>query len=468
MQGMSLKSRLGRLRQRSALMPASSSPVDSDTVDSDTVDSNPTDQDQLGSAQSVPSQQPESLDDPGKKEGREQGLAERLARLRPHQPLPAARHGDEQTLADALGAEQVAPGLLRLHQRLDATRQHGRFAPAQAAAGASDQLSELTDLAPGPPESWCFLDTETSGLAGGTGTWVFLFGAARFSSRPGEGVLELEQYLLTRLDAEALMLEQIAASLADTSQLVSYNGKSFDVPLLATRCRLAGMGGSPTIRNLGRRLESLAHLDLLHPVRRAYARRWPDCRLATVEARLLAFDRGHDLPGSEAPAAWLDWLRQGDLTRLPGVVEHNRKDLLSLAALIPALASAYRQPLRHGADSAGVAAHWIKRGEVEQALALLESCVHGQSAEPEAIWLLAHLHRRARNWPRAVQLWETLARDNHPDALEALAKFHEHIAHDPHRALGYATRLPAHPAREHRCQRLRMKLEPTREIMRRL
>jgi uncharacterized protein YprB with RNaseH-like and TPR domain len=401
-------------------------------------------------------------------EMRQPGLAERLARLRPHQPLPVARHGDEQALADALGAEQVAPGLLRLYQRLDATRQHGRFAPAQAAAGASDQLRELTDLTPGPPETWCFLDTETSGLAGGTGTWVFLFGAARLSSGPGEGgvpelTLELTQYLLTRLDAEALMLEQMAAFLADVGLLVSYNGKSFDVPLLATRCRLAASGGPPAIRDLGRRLEHLAHLDLLHPVRRAYARRWPDCRLATVEARLLAFDRGQDLPGSEAPAAWLDWLRHGDLTRLPAVVEHNRKDLLSVAALVPALVGVYRQPLRYGADSAGVAAHWLKRGDIVQARTLLESCVDASSQDLEAIRLLAHLHRRARDWPRAVQLWETLARDNHPDALEALAKFHEHIARDPRRALGYASRLSASPASQHRCQRLRMKVKAANE-----
>ncbi|WP_328987711.1 ribonuclease H-like domain-containing protein [Thiorhodovibrio winogradskyi] len=467
---MSLKSRLDRLRQQSAPMSAPSMPVDSHPVAADLLDSNPIAPDQLGLAHDIASQQPQSSGSPANTDRREPGLAERIARLRPRALQPPMRRGDERALADILGAEQLAPGLLRLSQQLDATRPHGRFAPALAAGGASDPLSDLTDLAPGPPETWCFLDTETSGLAGGTGTWVFLFGAARLSSGPGESgpdvTLELEQYLLTRLDAEALMLERIAASLADATLMVSYNGKSFDIPLLVTRCRLAAMGGPPSIRDLGQQLEHLAHLDLLHPVRRAYARCWPDCRLASVESRLLAFDRGQDLPGSEAPAAWLDWLRHGDLTQLPAVVEHNRKDLLSVAALMPALASVYRQPLSHGADSASVAAHWIKRGKMELARALLESSVNGQAAEPEAIRLLAQLHRRDRNWPRAVELWERLARDNQPDALEALAKFHEHIARDPHRALDYASRLPADPASEHRRQRLRTKVKAASESQR--
>lgn len=469
MQGMSLKSRLDRLRQQSAPMPAPSAPMDAHSVDAAVLQSTATDQARRESADKIVSQQPQSSGHPPNPDRREPGLAERIARLRPQQPSPAARRGDEQALAATLGAEQLAPGLLRLHQRLDATQLHGRFAPAQAAADASDLLTgltgltALTDQAPGPPATWCFLDTETSGLAGGTGTWVFLFGAARFVTGAGAGIpeqkLELEQYLLTRLDAEALMLERIAASLADATLLVSYNGKAFDIPLLVTRCRLAAMGGPPAVRELGQRLERLAHLDLLHPVRRAYARRWPDCRLASVETRLLAFDRGQDLPGSEAPAAWLDWLRHGDLTRLPAVVEHNRKDLLSVAALIPALASVYRQPHQHGADSAGVAAHWVKRGAIDQARALLESCVNGHADETEAIRLLAHLHRRDRNWPRAVELWKLLARDDHPDALEALAKFHEHIARDPRRALDYASRLPAGLASDHRRQRLRMKVK---------
>ncbi|EIC21067.1 ribonuclease H-like domain-containing protein [Thiorhodovibrio frisius] len=463
---MSLKSRLDRLRQQPAPMPAPSTPVDPHPVEAESLDSNPIASDPLGLAHGVLSPQPQSSGGSANADRGEPGLAERIARLRPHVLQPSMRQGDERALAEILGAAQVAPGLLFLQQQLDATRPHGRFAPAQA-VGAANPLGELTDLAPAPPETWCFLDTETSGLAGGTGTWVFLFGAARFVSEPGEGgpplTLELEQYLLTRLDAEALMLEHMANSLADASLLVSYNGKSFDIPLLLTRCRLAAMGGPPAIGDLAQRLEQLAHLDLLHPVRRAFAKRWPDCRLASVESRLLAFNRGQDLPGSEAPAAWLDWLRHGDLTRLPAVVEHNRKDLLSVAALMPALVSVYRQPLRHGADSASVAAHWIKRGDIEQARALLESSVNGQAAEPEAIRLLAQLHRRDRNWPRAVELWEMLARDNHPGALEALAKFHEHIARDPQRALGYASRLPADPVSEHRRQRLRIKLKTPSE-----
>ncbi|MBK1648602.1 hypothetical protein CKO36_08350 [Rhabdochromatium marinum] len=259
------------------------------------------------------------------------------------------------------------------------------------------------------------------------------------------------------------MLEHIAESLVATTQLISYNGKSFDLSLLVTRCRLAALEGAVAIPALAKQLEALPHLDLLHAVRRAFARCWPDCRLSTVEQRLLAFDRGQDLPGCEAPAAWLDWLWQGNPRRLPDVVEHNRKDLLSLVALIPALSAVYREPLAYGADSLALARYWCKRGRDQQARELLESRLAGNHAashrESEAMWFLAHLYRRAQDWPRAVSLWEMLARDQHPGALEALAKFHEHRQRDPLQALEYARRLPNHPAREHRCQRLLAKLK---------
>lgn len=378
-------------------------------------------------------------------------LAERLSRLRPQVTRAEAKKIDEPALAAMLGAERLVPGLLGLRWECDAEQCHGRFVPGQAAR----HIDALSAAASGPPETWCFVDTETSGLSGGTGTWVFLFGAAWLR---GDRLM-VEQFLLTRLDAEPMLLERIGTALAEATLLVTYNGKSFDVPLLGTRCRLAAGTDPPEVRSLAARIESLDHLDLLHPVRRAFARRWPDCRLGTVEARLLDFHRAADLPGSEAPAVWLDWLRRGDAARLPDVIEHNRNDLLSLTALIPALASVYREPLAYGADCHGVAQHWQRRGQHARARALLESSIQDAGGGSDAIWLLAWLYRRERDWPRACGLWERLAAEGHQGALEALAKFHEHLGRNPKRALDYAARLPPGPAREHRCRRLRGKIQ---------
>ncbi len=171
----------------------------------------------------------------------------------------------------------------------------------------------------------CF-DTETTGLAGGTGTRAFMIGAADWH----EGRLRLRQLTITTLAAETSMLREFARWLDPSQVLVSYNGKSYDAPLLATRYRLARLP-SP--------LAGLAHLDLLHPVRRRYRGHWENCRLGTVERQLLGVVREDDLPGSQAPRAWLDYLRGGSAADLRRVAMHNAQDLRSLAALVLRMAS---------------------------------------------------------------------------------------------------------------------------------
>ena len=166
----------------------------------------------------------------------------------------------------------------------------------------------------------CF-DTETTGLAGGTGTRAFMIGAADWHA----GGLRLRQLTLTTLAAEHAMLCEFARWLGGERVLVSYNGKSYDAPLLAARYRLARLP-SP--------LAGRDHIDLLHPVRRRYRGRWENCRLATIEQRVLGVVREDDLPGAQAPRAWLDYLRGGPATDLRRVAQHNAQDLRSLAALL--------------------------------------------------------------------------------------------------------------------------------------
>jgi uncharacterized protein len=166
----------------------------------------------------------------------------------------------------------------------------------------------------------CF-DTETTGLAGGTGTRAFMIGAARWSERG----LHLRQWFITALSVERDLLTAFAAALEPDDLLVSYNGKSYDAPLLATRYRLA---------RLNNPLAGRGHVDLLHPARRRYRGRWENCRLATIERRVLGIVREDDLPGSEAPAAWLRYLRGGSARDLRRVAAHNLQDLASLWRLL--------------------------------------------------------------------------------------------------------------------------------------
>ncbi|MGE8247105.1 MAG: ribonuclease H-like domain-containing protein, partial [Stenotrophomonas maltophilia] len=176
------------------------------------------------------------------------------------------------------------------------------------------------------PRDLLFFDTETTGLAGGTGTRAFMIGAADWHTHPerGDG-LRIRQLLMTTMAAEAAMLREFAGWLQPGTVFSSYNGRCYDAPLLKTRYRLARQRCPIT---------PLDHVDLLFPTRRRYRGTWENCRLATIERQLLQIVREDDLPGSEAPAAWLNYLRGGSAVNLRRVAEHNHQDVVTLALLM--------------------------------------------------------------------------------------------------------------------------------------
>ncbi|WP_132999233.1 ribonuclease H-like domain-containing protein [Luteimonas arsenica] len=268
-------------------------------------------------------------------------LAEKIARLRgeagvggkpaaapprdPHQAkidhlrnllkLRAAPPPAPRSLDRALPGEEIAPGL-RLHEQWTPW-------PAGEATLPLHGIGQ-DDI---PRQHLLAFDTETTGLAGGTGTRAFMIGAADWR----DGGLRIRQLCITKLAAEEAMLAAFAGWLEPATVLVSYNGKSYDRPLLSTRYRLARQHDP---------LPALRHVDLLHPVRRRYRGVWANCRLATVERELLGVLREDDLPGSEAPGAWLAYLRGGSAGKLRRVGLHNAQDLRSLCGLLEALQDA--------------------------------------------------------------------------------------------------------------------------------
>ena len=229
----------------------------------------------------------------------------RLLDLRPASALARPRQRDTLPLR----GEQIAPGLYYVEQSVDDPAYGALLPPRWPEAEAVARERFL-----------CF-DTETTGLAGGSGTRAFMIGAADWQ----HGRLRVRQLYLTTMGGESAMLQQFVQWLAPDTVLVSYNGRSYDAPLLATRYRLA---------RLVNPLLGKSHVDLLHPVRRVYRGRWENCRLATIERQVLKIVREDDLPGSQAPAAWRAYLRDGASTDLMRVLEHNRQDVVTLARLL--------------------------------------------------------------------------------------------------------------------------------------
>ena len=209
----------------------------------------------------------------------------------------------------AVPGEEIAPGLRLLETSLP-------FAPSSEwIDGRFDRREPLH------ASQLLFFDTETTGLAGGSGTRAFMIGAADWHG----GALRIRQLVLTAMSGEAAMLDAFRQWLRPEHVLVSYNGKCYDAPLLATRYRLSRMPNP---------LAELGHVDLLYPTRRRYRGRWENCRLATIERRALDVVREDDLPGSEAPAAWLSYLRGGSAHNLRRVLAHNDRDVATLAQLL--------------------------------------------------------------------------------------------------------------------------------------
>jgi uncharacterized protein YprB with RNaseH-like and TPR domain len=375
-------------------------------------------------------------------------LAERVARQRGGRRTASDGISD-QALSAALGGIMVDDGLIAIDTVVALPARHGRFDLVRP----DDLILPYLRCAITPrPEDLLFVDTETSGLAGGSGTLAFLVGLARFEG----AALRIRQLFLTGFRGEAALLNAVAEWVQLHTTLVSFNGKTFDLPLLATRYRLARKDDP---------FAALAHVDLLHPTRNAFARCWQDCRLQTAEALLLGLAREDDLPGHLIPYAWFNFVRSRQAGEIPRILDHNYWDVRSLAALLLALADVYTDPLPAGADARGVARAYRRNGGDDEALRVLSSGCEG--LDEKGLLELAALHRRRRQWPEAIALWRRLEANGCLVAMENLAKYFEHACQDPQAALSYAEKLlensPHSVSYRVRRDRLRRKLEQARD-----
>jgi hypothetical protein len=316
-------------------------------------------------------------------------------------------------------------------------------------------VERLRDLA---GKRWVFLDTETTGLAGGSGTLAFLIGAAAVEERG----FVLHQWFLREHGEEAAALESLAEYLGRFDTLVTYNGRSFDQPLLETRY---------TMNRLRSPFTRMEHLDLLYGSRRLWKLRFESCRLVELERQILGHERVGDVPGAMIPQLYFEYLRTRNGARLQPVLEHNALDILSLAFLaviVPAaMEDPSQAPLAHGAELLGLARWLLKEERWEEAALLYRRAVDAPIGDEllfRALWELGQLERRRERMVEALTIWTDLSQSRNPfraEALEELAKYYEHREKNLFMALECtlaAAKIENTAEREHRRRRLELKL----------
>jgi uncharacterized protein YprB with RNaseH-like and TPR domain len=411
---------------------------------------------------------------------------------------------DLDRVADVLGGRAISNSFGRalvVDRRYESDRFHGVRRVADCAVADGDALrlldpaleprssSDTAEHAAGPSgqaaessEKTIFVDLETTGLSGGAGTVAFLVGCGWFDL----GAFQVRQFLLTSYASERALLAAVADCFADATLLVTYNGKTFDVPVMETRW---------LFHRIPPPLDSVRHFDMLHPARRLWKARVPDdasanagedaggCRLGTLERVLCGVTRVGDVPGMEIPARYFRFLRSGDARPLEPVLEHNRLDLISLAAVTAhavELAEEGSARCRDAAEALALGKVFERAGCAHRAIACYERALDDAGAHidvvAEALYRLGLRLRRDRRYEQAAAVWRRIlelkpgrSRARTPllscvrqFATEALAIHHEHREKDFEGAKELALQLledapdPERP--RHRLDRLERKI----------
>lgn len=337
----------------------------------------------------------------------------------------------------------------------------GRIPIAPGRRADADLLALLAldpRLAPCDPARALYLDTETTGLGPGAGTVAFLVGLAWFD--PGHETLPpalvVEQLLVRRLGEEAPVLARVAERIAAASMLVTFNGKSFDMPVLRTRFVMNRM----TIP------VEPPHFDLVHVARRLHKARGMGASLGAVEREVLGFMRENDVPSGEVCACYLHFLRTADPRALMGVVDHNAWDVVSMAALV----GLYGEPLEgsqlEARDLVGVARTLKRAGSANLAFEVADAAI-ARGAVNDGTRVRAEISKARGDKARALADFEALAESvDDPAVRLELAKLYEHHAKDVARALALVEMGTgeADASRLRRETRLRKKLEKPSKV----
>ena len=328
--------------------------------------------------------------------------------------------------------------------------------------------ARASQLAQAQLEGFIFLDAETSGLAGGTGTFAFLVGLGRYVPQG----FQLMQFFMRTPGEEAALLAALSEWIEPFEALVTYNGKSFDAPLLNTRYVLQGLN-SPLL--------GVPHVDLLHLARRLWRERLASRSLKAIETDILGATRTQEeVPGWMVPELYFEYLRSGDASPLSGVFYHNALDVVSLAALMGHTSRMLDDPLGHldqpGLDLVSLGRLYEDMGDLDRAIQLYEAGLERGLPEDfywKTVARFAELYKHQKAWPPALALWQKAAGHGELYAFVELAKYYEHEQRDPAQAAEWTEQAldrvgqPAFPGYqrtiwrgelEHRLARLRAKM----------
>lgn len=311
------------------------------------------------------------------------------------------------------------------HAKHRPDHQHGLAPLAQFLTLSPDTLARLARddaLATVDPRKAVFVDTETTGLAGGAGTYAFMIGIGYFADEE----FVVEQFFMRDYGEEPAQLAALAERLGQFEAVVSFNGKAFDLPLIQTRLTLSRIPSA---------LAGAPHLDLLFPSRRLWKEMLPSCALSSLETDVLQVTRtGEDVPGYLIPALYFDYLRNGDARPMAGVFYHNVQDILSLVTLSVRLCHALENPLDAGIDpmeKLGLARMYEDAGLIDESAQVYQAALGGALApahEWAALRRLSLMLKRAGRRDEAADIWRIMLDDEGNRDLFAfveLAKHHE-------------------------------------------
>jgi uncharacterized protein YprB with RNaseH-like and TPR domain len=377
----------------------------------------------------------------------------------PPRPTTAQRHFAEDLISGSV-VETPAGKHFETEKLWERHRRHGCVGIADLEDLPEDLLDSLSEgaIRRSHPSKWCFLDTETTGLAGGTGTYAFLIGCGSIEA---DG-FRVRQFFMRDYGEEASQLHALAAYLARFDVLITYNGKTYDQPLLETRYRMVRQ------RHPFGRME---HLDLLFGARRLWKIRLDSCRLVHLENQVLGVEREGDLPGELIPYYYFDYVRTQRAVKLVPILHHNIVDIVSLACLTAIVPEAFRSPatvpVHHGADLLGVARWMLKADRTEEALAMLRRAL--EMGLPDAhlfrtMLEIGLIEKKLGKEDAAVAMFSDLAASPNAfqgRAFEELAKFYEHRERNYAMALEmtrHAQALGGSPEIDRRVERLRARL----------
>ncbi len=319
----------------------------------------------------------------------------------------------------------------KLHAR---DERHGSCEISDLSDWPHDLLDSLSagEIPSVAPADIAFLDTETTGLAGGSGTYAFLIGVG--SIHP-EG-FRVRQFFMRDYDEEKSVLHSLSAYLARFRVMVTYNGRSYDQPLLETRY---------TMSRARHPFAKMEHLDLLYGSRRLFKLRLENCRLVNLEAEILGFDRGPDIPGEMIPYTYFEYLRTKRAHRLLPVFHHNVIDIVSLACLTGIVPEAFRDPenvrARHGSDLLGLARWLVVSERHEEALRMMRRAVEMGLPDQllfRALFDAGSIEKKLGRDYEALATFTDLALSPNPFRVRA---WEEMAKHYEHREKNYATAL---------------------------